>query len=719
MKVSVVIPVFQTERYVEDCLRSVLKQTLQDFEIICILDGGNDGSKEVVKRLMQEDSRISLHVNKQNLGPGASRNRGLALAKGEYIYFLDSDDMILTETLQELYEISRSNRLDTCIFSADFVYENEMLEEKFCRDPSRFKGSYPEVMTGKELFKAWMKVWDWMPSPPRYFCRRNFLVEKSIRFREGMLHEDEIFAFDILMSAHRVKVVDKPYFIRRFRADSIMSSPPAMKNVEGCIEILTKMHEYRDLRNLKEEDGDLDAGILFYESKVTETAVKKYKMLIAGSRSEELPEKITSDPLRKGIFEKIKRLSHGETPDCKKQSPPKVSVLIPAYNVEDYVAECMESVLCQTLQDFEIICVDDCSTDRTPEILKDYSERDDRIRVYHHDRNLGQAAGRNLALSHASGEYVYMLDADDKILPEALGECYAVCAGSSLDLLAFETQNFTDDSRFRKNAALRTVQYSDTAVLNGREALIYCMDTESLSTSTPTYMMRRDYLTANRIRFTEGILHEDIGFLLEMITKAERVRFWHRVFFLRRIRANSTMTKGFTARNIEGYLKSFYKSFELEKELKAALDSDVLFEKAFRKWQRDMFGRINQLYENSAGTIGLENGGTVDEEIRRAFAMIKLAHWRMDSLNITECYLCGTGQYTRRAIEAVGAQDAVIRGIIVLEKDRNSFCGFPLIAAEEANPEIPVVLSVSRYTKDEYREALENGIFRRILESEF
>ena len=398
---------------------------------------------------------------------------------------------------------------------------------------------------------------------------------------------------------------------------------------------------------------------------------------------------------------------------------PKVSVLIPAYNVEKYISECLESVLQQTLQDFEIICVDDCSTDATPEILERFSERDGRIRVLRLEKNLGQAAGRNLALSYASGEYIYMLDADDKIFHDALEECYSVCIGDKLDVLGFETRNFADEERFRKNAAVRTVCYTDTEVMNGREALAFCMNSESLSTSTSTYMMRREYLLENDIRFIDGILHEDIAYLLELIVKAERIRFLHRIFFLRRIRAGSTMTKGFSAKNIEGYLKSFYRSFELEQELRSTLDSDEPFRKAFRKWQRDIFGRINQLYEISEVTIAGESGGNVDEEIRRAFEMIRLSHWRTDPLDLSECYLCGTGQYTRRAVEALGAQDTIIKGIIVMEKNKRSFCGFPLITAEEADPRIPVVLSISRYAKDGYKKALENREIKRVLEVDF
>jgi hypothetical protein len=97
-----------------------------------------------------------------------------------------------------------------------------------------------------ELYKIWMKLWDWMPSQPRYFYRRRFLIDNGIKFIDGMLHEDETFAFDVLMRAERMRVIKKEYFIRRFRASSIMSSTPTMKNVEGCIRVLEKIDTFGD-----------------------------------------------------------------------------------------------------------------------------------------------------------------------------------------------------------------------------------------------------------------------------------------------------------------------------------------------------------------------------------------------------------------------------------------------------------------------------------------
>ena len=407
---------------------------------------------------------------------------------------------------------------------------------------------------------------------------------------------------------------------------------------------------------------------------------------------------------------------------------PKISVLIPAYNVESYIAECLDSVLRQSLQDFEIICIDDASTDNTLSILREYEVRDNRIKVYTHDKNMGQSCGRNHALEYASGEYVYMLDADDMIRREMFEELYLLGHAENLDVIGFETENFSADSEFMKNVRIKTLTYSDTEVMDGHEALNYCMENETMSLSVPTFFIRREYLIQNNIRFVEGILHEDVGYILELVVKAVRITFKHKIYFLRRIRANSTMTKGFTENNIRGYLKSFYKSFELEPELKTYLDKDERFKKAYRKWQRDIYGRLDQLYLQvsedavtcaDAGEVFKSGSHEMSIEIDRAYEILKLHHWRTEELGISECYLCGVGQYTERTIEAVGAQGIIIRGIIVMEDKAPAFKGFPTYKPEEVDVTIPVILSVSKYTKEEYKTVLNQTGINKLMELDF
>lgn len=283
MKVSVIIPIYQVEAYVEECLTSVLEQTLTDLEIICIHDAGQDGSWKVVQSAAAKDRRIRLVENERNRGLAAVRNRGLRLARGKYVYFLDADDKIMPDALEELYQRAEKEALDVQIFGASFIYANQELEKTFSSNPSGFKRDYPEVMEGKELFTAWMETWDWISSQPRYFYRRGFLEEHQLHYIEGMLHEDEPFAFDVLMYARRVRVYNEQWFIRRFRADSIMTGVPTVKNVEGCMKILAHV---ASMQEIYQHQPSLNRAVKFYLYKIFCDAVRKYRRAAEGLEEE-------------------------------------------------------------------------------------------------------------------------------------------------------------------------------------------------------------------------------------------------------------------------------------------------------------------------------------------------------------------------------------------------------------------------------------------------
>ena len=123
----------------------------------------------------------------------------------------------------------------------------------------------------------------------------------------------------------------------------------------------------------------------------------------------------------------------------------EVSIIMPVYNGADYLAESIESILNQTFDDFELICVDDGSKDDSLEILKEFANKDSRIRVYHQE-NRGGGAARNLALKKSEGNYLYCMDADDIIEPEALEELYGICDEKNLDMVIFQAVNYDEDT---------------------------------------------------------------------------------------------------------------------------------------------------------------------------------------------------------------------------------------------------------------------------------
>ena len=130
IKVSVIIPVYNVEKYLRECLESVINQTLKDIEIICINDGSTDKSYEILKEYAKLDHRIRI-LNQSNMGQSAARNRGLEIAKGKYVYFMDSDDWLEKDALKCLTDISESKNLQILYFDGKTFLESDELKTKY------------------------------------------------------------------------------------------------------------------------------------------------------------------------------------------------------------------------------------------------------------------------------------------------------------------------------------------------------------------------------------------------------------------------------------------------------------------------------------------------------------------------------------------------------------------------------------------------------------
>ena len=140
-------------------------------------------------------------------------------------------------------------------------------------------------------------------------------------------------------------------------------------------------------------------------------------------------------------------------PDSNSKISPEVSVLVPVYNVEQYLAECLDSILEQPGVDLEVVCIDDCGTDNSIEILKEYQARDSRIRLVSHTENRGLSAARNTGIENAKGEYILLLDSDDLLKPDCLALQVAAIRRDQADMVYFHSDLLWE--RFPGNPAER------------------------------------------------------------------------------------------------------------------------------------------------------------------------------------------------------------------------------------------------------------------------
>lgn len=242
--VSIVIPMYNVEKYVGECLNSVLAQTFREIEVVCIDDASTDQTLKVAEGFAKSDTRVHILINDENKGPAYTRNRGLDVAQGKYIYFLDSDDMITKNAIEELWQEAEGKDLDVIFFDGQVIYEDEDLKQRFKGYRMQHFGDYEPVMNGMEIFNAMQTNREWAVNPPREFWRRDFLINAELQFENGIIHEDELFSTLAVMQAERCSVMKKQYFIRRFRQNSIMTSIKTSKNMDGYFKCITKIMEY-------------------------------------------------------------------------------------------------------------------------------------------------------------------------------------------------------------------------------------------------------------------------------------------------------------------------------------------------------------------------------------------------------------------------------------------------------------------------------------------
>lgn len=219
----------------------------------------------------------------------------------------------------------------------------------------------------------------------------------------------------------------------------------------------------------------------------------------------------------------------------------------------------MDSVVNQTLRDIEVICVDDGSTDECAAILAERAARDPRIHVIT-QANAGQGAARNRGLERATGEYVYFMDADDALADSnELAYLVGEAERDSLDMLFFDAETRIDPdadcTQINANDYIRRRDYS--CVWTGPDLFVAFCAHHDYTVSPCLVLSRRDFLLRNRIRFAEGVIHEDNVFMLRAILAARRTSHRRRQAYVRYVHAGTTMTKPLSVRNLRGYVACY------------------------------------------------------------------------------------------------------------------------------------------------------------------
>lgn len=238
-KLSIVVPVYNVENYLRKCLDSILEQTLEDIEVICVNDGSTDSSPDILREYKEKDDRIIV-IDQENSGLGAARNAGIARARGEYVGFVDSDDFIHPTMYEKLYK--KAHEFDSDIVLTNiYLYYTDTGEIKLFRDNDFYgfmsQTKYFTVMQHPRILQ-FIGVWD-------RIYRRSFLEEHRLFNPVNRIYEDVLFTVQTCVFAERISIVNEPlYYYRKNTGRSIVDKEKT--NDSFKFDFLKNLQESRD-----------------------------------------------------------------------------------------------------------------------------------------------------------------------------------------------------------------------------------------------------------------------------------------------------------------------------------------------------------------------------------------------------------------------------------------------------------------------------------------
>ena len=258
MKVSIILPVYNVEKYLEECIESAINQTLNDIEIIAVNDGSTDSSIDILKKYEEKYNFVKV-ITQENKGLSGARNTGLREAKGEYVYFLDSDDYIELNAMEYCYNLAVDNKLDIITFDAtsfvDKDYNGKILIENYKRDNKL----ETKVMNGQDFYNYAKERRGYNTPIWLNFYRREFLMLNKIEFYEGIIHEDELHTLKSYILANCIMYIPKSFFNRRVRSNSIMTTKYGYKNAFGMYITAVEAYKfYLEKINILNEDTKIN-----------------------------------------------------------------------------------------------------------------------------------------------------------------------------------------------------------------------------------------------------------------------------------------------------------------------------------------------------------------------------------------------------------------------------------------------------------------------------
>ena len=264
---------------------------------------------------------------------------------------------------------------------------------------------------------------------------------------------------------------------------------------------------------------------------------------------------------------------------------PKFSIIVPFYNVEDYVVDCIKSIQKQTFDDFEVLCVDDCGQDSSADLVRVFAKKDERIKIISHSENKGLGAARNTALKHASGDFILCVDSDDWIKPNCLQKTYDAMVKTGYNSVWFKADMFLQNQLINQKYDLYPL-YTDCP-----EGNVFLDDTNIINFPLISWnkVYKREFLVNNGIKWTENKFFEDVEFYWQVHTMSPYVYIIDEPLYVYRRRDNSICT------NTSIIVKKITDLFDVTTNVYHFLKENNMFDKYKKQYTRYVIDTIREI----------------------------------------------------------------------------------------------------------------------------
>lgn len=515
--VSVILPVYNTEEYLGECLDSLLTQTLEDIEIICVDDGSKDDCLSMLQGYAFLDSRLKV-ISIPHSGVAVARNKALSEAKGKYIYFANSYDLFDENILANMVQKAETDSADIVIDGYSVLNQtfkeitsSEKLDEKLLN-----QSPYTPHDLSDELFITFPNIiWNRL-------IRADLIRKLNLTFDESLTYCGTMaFNAMILAGAQKISLMNECLLCHRINTDPYQKKEELQVFKEKIKSLIELFHQMEKSKLFSEFD------IPYY------TWLKK-------SIWEGL-DNLTTDKRAEGLRYALKHLpknvlDHLISPSKYEQ---KISIIIPVYNAAEFLPECLNSCLNQTLKEIEIICVDDGSIDNSLDILNDYAQKDERIKVISQE-NKGLPITRNKAMELASGTFIQFLDADDYLEPDACEMLFTYARIFSLDMLCCSAIEFKHKTREEFEEPYHALTWLPEKFPSVFTWQMMTTNMPKMAVTPWLTFYRRMFLLKNDITWmNKNVAFEDTPFFTEAAFSGARMGTLKEAFYHRRIHPSS------------------------------------------------------------------------------------------------------------------------------------------------------------------------------------